>query len=258
MGDDRSHTVKSVQKRVIIATLALAVVVLLIGAPLVIDGDLRLNVAHRLHLAPGWNAEQIASADDGVTLVVLPLEPVEGMLKDRYRYKAQYLARPAGDDMVLSEIGSDRTLNLSLRDFDFVAADPDGAHVLFRGSNAQGTATAVLVDVAANSASTLPAGQTEPDLPGDWATPVWDKTTGRCDRFSVTGRYIACFNRADLASYLAGDWQIDIQVTGDFRRSKPAYRGAGFLPIVGWASDDSALYLQNEKGIWRVPRPADL
>jgi hypothetical protein len=258
MGDDRSHTVKSIQRRVIIATLSLAVIALLIGVPLVIDGDLRLNVAHRLHLAPGWDAERIASSDDGVTLVVLPLEPVDGMLKDRYRYKAQYLARPEGDGTLLSEIGTDRTLSIPLRDFDFIAADPDGAHVLFREGGAEGAATAVLVDVDTNTATTLPEGQTAPDLPGDWTTPVWEKTTGRCDRFSVTGRYIACFNRADLASYLAGDWQIDVQVTGDFRRSAPAYRGAGFLPIVGWASDDSALYLQNEKGIWRVPRPADL
>ena len=27
----------------------------------------------------------------------------------------------------------------------------------------------------------------------------------------------------------------------------------GSLPILGWAADESALYVQNETGVWRVP-----
>jgi len=258
VGDTRSHTVKTIQRRVVIGTLTLAALVLIIGVPLVIDGDLRLSIAHRLHLAPGWDAEQIATAEDGTTLVVLPLRPVDGMMKDRYRYKAQYLAAPSREGTELTDIDSGRTLSIPIAELDLIAADPDGAHVLFRGTTSDGTATSVLVDVETLTATTLPEGTTAPDLPGDWETPVWEKTTGRCDRFSVTGRYIACFNRAEAASYLAGDWQVDVQVFGDFSRTKPVYRGAGFLPVVGWAKDDTELYLYNEKGIWRVPVPDDL
>jgi hypothetical protein len=258
VADNRSHTVKTVQRRVVIGTLTLALIAAVIGIPLIVNGDLRLSVAHRLHLAPGWNAEQVAEGDDGVTLVVLPLKPITDTGRDTYRYKAQYLATPSGDGMVLTDIDSGRTLVVPLKDFDLISADPEGEHVLFRDEGSDGTEAAVLVDVAALTASTLPEGQAVPDLPGDWETPVWEKSAGRCDRFSVTGRYLACFNRAEAASYLAGDWQIDVQVYGDFQKSAEIYRGAGFLPIVGWANDDRALYFQNENGIWRADISDDI
>jgi hypothetical protein len=258
VADNRSHTVRSIQRRVVIGTLTLALISAIIGIPLITNGDLRLSVAHRLHLAPGWDAGRVAEGDHGVTLVVLPLKSITDTGRETYRYKAQYLAAPSTDGMVLTDIDSGRTLAIPLRGFDLISADPEGAHVLFRGEASDGSEAAVLVDVAALTASTLPEGQSTPDLPGDWETAVWEKTAGRCDRYSVTGRYLACFNRAEAASYLAGDWQIDVQVYGDFQKSAEVYRGAGFLPIVGWANDDSALYFQNEKGIWRVAISDDM
>jgi hypothetical protein len=259
VGENRSHTVATIQRRVIIACIILGILAVAIGAPLIINGDLRLNVAHRLHLAPGWNAEQIADGDSGETLVVVPLpHPLMETGRELYRYRALYLATPVGDGLELTEIDTGRALTIPVGEFDLVSADEEGEHVLFRGADPSGEDTAVLVDVAAATATVLPEGQTAPDMPGDWDTPVWEKTVGSCDRYSVSGKLLACFNRADAASYFAGDWQVDIQVYGDFERSEAVYRGTGFLPVLGWAHDDADIYVQNEKGIWRVPVPQDL
>ena len=249
--------VKTFQRRFVIGTVTLAVIIAIIATPLILSGDLRLDVAHRLHLAPGWEAEQIADGDDGMVLVVLPLPAVDGMVADRYRYKAQFLALPSDEGMRLTDIDSGHQLTIPLREIEHIAADAEGAHVLFRGPAGSGDETAVLVDVAALNATQLAPGTMTPDLPGDWEIPVWEKTTGPCDRFSVSGAYLACFNRPELATYLAGDWQIDVQVTGDFRRRVDLFRGNGFRPIVGWANDDTDIYLYNEQGIWRVPVPLD-
>ena len=259
MAENRSHTVASIQRRVILASIVIGVISLALGVPLIVNGDLRLDVAHRLHLAPGWEAEQIADGDAGETLVVVPLpHPLMETGRELYRYRALYLASPVADGLELTEIDTGRTLTIPIGEFTLIAADNDGTHVLFRGTDPSGKDTAVLVDVAAGRGTVLPDGQTTPDLPGDWETPVWEKTIGSCDRYSVSGKLLACFNRADAASYFAGDWQVDVQVYGDFERVEPVYRGAGFLPILGWAHDDADIYLQNEKGIWRVPVPNDL
>jgi hypothetical protein len=97
-----------------------------------------------------------------------------------------------------------------------------------------------------------------PDLPGDWQTPTWEKVTGSCDRISPERTYIACFNRPDAARYLAGDWQIDVQVYGEYGVSAPVYRGGGFLPILGFAHQDTWLYFQNETGVYRIEIPRSL
>lgn len=259
MGENRSHSVATIQRRVTVASVVIAIIALLIGTPLIVNGELRLDVAHRLHLAPGWDAEQIADGDAGETLIVVPLpHPLMETGRKVYRYRALYLASPVADGLELSEIDSSRTLNIPVREFDLIAADDEGTYVFFRGTDPSGADTAVLVDVAAATATVLPKGQTVPDRPGDWETPVWEKTVGSCDRYSVSGTLLACFNSADAASYFAGDWQVDVQVYGDFERTRAVYRGSGFLPVLGWAQDDTQLYLQNEKGIWRVPVPEDL
>jgi hypothetical protein len=48
---------------------------------------------------------------------------------------------------------------------------------------------------------------------------------------------------------------VDIQLYGDYQVVEPVYRGAGFLPMLGFAHQDTWIYLQNEKGIWRVEVP---
>ena len=254
-----SHFSRGLQRKFVMTLLVAIAVIVLIAVPLILSGDLRLSVAHQLGLAPGGDAEQLADEDDEVTLVVLPLGHYEGVGLERYRYKAQYVARPVEGGTQLSDIESRTNLTIPLQELNFIAADPEGAHVLFRGPAAgDGEETAILVDTTALTAEELPKGQDVPDLEGDWETPIWEKTRGLCDRYSPQWKFVGCFNRADAASYLAGDWQIDVQLYGVYGVEEPVYRGAGFLPILGWAHDDTWIYFQNERGIWRVEVPESL
>lgn len=251
-----SHFTQSIQRRVIWTLAIVAIVVLAVGIPLVVNDALRLDLAMRFDLVPGKNAEQIAGADDGAILVVVPIHSETSAGNNRTFYKAQFIGRPAGERTELTDIDSGTTLDIPLRQVDFIAADPAGEHLLLRGKKSE---RAVLVDIGALSAHQLPKGQSVPDLPGDWETAIWSTGAGLCDRYSPGRKYVACFNQADAASYLAGDWQIDIQLYGDFSSSKPVYRGRGFLlPMVGFAHDDTWVYFQGIDGIWRVEVPKDL
>jgi hypothetical protein len=240
--------------------LALAAIFLIVAIPLVLFDEMRLDVARELNLVPGRDAEQLADGDDGTVLIVLPLGEYTGVGRERYAYRAEFIARPGADGMVLTDIETDETIDVPLVSLDFVASDPDGAHVLLRGPDVADASreSAILITTGDHTVDVLPEGQLTPDLPGDWETETWAKTTGLCDRVSPHKKYVACFNRSDAASYLAGDWQLDVQLFGDFEIVEPVYRGIGFLPMVGFAHDDNWLYLQNETGIYRVEVPDSL
>lgn len=253
-----AHHVNHIQRRFVKTLLLIVAVVLVIAVPLVVSSELRLNVAHALNLAPGDEAEQLFDADDNATLVVLPLGDYDGTGLERYAYKAQFLARPLAEGTEVTDIETGRTLTIPQGDIDFIAADPDGQHVLFRGPDVNGEGeVSTLVTIADGSTEAIAKNEL-PDIPGDWEMPVWAKTVGLCDRYSPEGTYIACFTRAAGATYFAGDWQIDVQMYGDFQDSEPVYRGLGFLPILGWAHGDTWLYFQNERGIWRIEIPESL
>jgi hypothetical protein len=243
--------------RIIVGIVA---IFLIVAVPLVIFDDARLEMAREIGLVPGRDAEQLADGDDGALLIVLPLGDYNGVGRERYAYKAAYISRSAVGGTSLTDIETDETIDVPLTSVDFVASDPEGAHVLLRGPGAKnpGVVSAVLVTTADNSIVELPDGQLIPDLPGDWETETWQKTTGLCDRVSPHQKFVACFNRADAASYLAGDWQLDAQLFGDYEIVEPVYRGIGFLPMVGFAHNDTWVYLQNETGIYRVELPESL
>lgn len=254
-----SHFSRDLQRKVVRTLLVLAVLMSVVAVPLIIMDDLRLNVAQQLGIVPGRSAEQLADADDGATLVVLPLGNDSGVGQERYRYKAQFIARPVKNGMELTAIDIDKTAFIPLAEIQFIAADATGDNVLFRGpSSDTGEDVTVLVASQTMEVEPLPAGQPTPSIDGDWDTPVWAKTFGLCDRYSPEEKFVACFNRADAASYLAGDWQIDVQLFGDFQAVEPVYRGAGFLPVLGFAHQDQWIYFQNEKGIWKVEVPESL
>lgn len=256
---ESSHFSRDLQRKFVVILLAITAIIVILGVPLILFDHLRLDVAHQLGIAPGRDAEQLAGGDDGATLVVLPLGDYAGTGRELYRYKAQYIARPVNGGTELTDIDSERTLTIPLKEIDFIAADAEGEHVLFRGPATEGDKEiAILVNTAAATAKELPAGQDVPSVEGDWTTPVWEKTTGRCERYSSQGTFVACFNRADAANYLAGDWQIDVQLYGEYGVVEPVYRGAGFLPILGWAHNDTWIYFQNELGLWRIELPEDL
>lgn len=259
MSPSSIHT-QHIQRRVIRILLAIAALVALVGIPLMVFDEQRLEIAHRLGLAPGQNAELLADGDEEAVLIVVPLGEYSGVGRERYAYQAMYIARPTDAGMTLEAIESGATVDVPLVSLDVIAADSDGAHILFRGPLVDDSSAmrAIVLDTGSNAIEVLPEGQTEPDLPGDWQTQTWQKVTGTCDRVSPQETYIACFNRADAANYLAGDWQVDIQLYGEFEVSEPVYRGMGFLPILGFAHDDTWLYFQNETGIYRIEVPESL
>lgn len=248
------HHTQGVQKKVVRALLALTAIFLVVAIPLVVNDSLRLETAQRLNLAPGKEAERLADGDDGATLVIIPLaEDVTD--RERYRYAARFIAWPDDAGLRIADIENDRETIIPLVELDHIAATDDGSYVLFRGPDRSGTEQAVLLRSDDLTADVLPAADAIPEIEGDWETPTWAKTTGICDRFSPERKFVACFNRADAASYLAGDWQVDVQLFGDFRVVEPVYRGTGFLPVIGFANDDTWLYFQNETGIWRIEVP---
>jgi hypothetical protein len=254
-----SHFSHDLQRRVVRSLLAICAILVIVGVPLVVMDDIRLNVAHQLGLAPGRDAEKLADADDGATLVVLPWGDYSGIGQERYRYKAEFIARPVEGGTELTNIDTDAVLTIPLTSLDFIASDAEGKHALFRGPSVESRSeSAVLVDTEAMTAETLADGEATPAIEGDWETPTWAKTPGLCDRYSPEEKFVACFNRADAASYLAGDWQIDVQLYGDYQVVEPVYRGAGFLPMIGFAHHDTWIYLQNENGIWRIEIPESL
>ncbi|MGI8405698.1 MAG: hypothetical protein ACR2OE_13215 [Thermomicrobiales bacterium] len=234
-----------------IATV-IAVVGLIIAVPLIVFGQFRLDLAYRLGLAPGEGVEQIASAKDGVTLIVIPFKLPGDAARDPYRNRAQFLANATGTGTQLTNLSTGKKLPIQLKSLDFITATEDGTHVLMREGNPPGSSRSVLIDIATDAVTELPAGTTTPDLAGDWNTPVWQKTAAVCGPRSVTGVYIACFPSPAFAHYLAGDWQLDLQVYGDYRQKQEIFRGRGLLPSVGFNADDTVIYLQNEHGIWRA------
>lgn len=258
MSSDAHHT-RSIQRRIIIALLVITGLCLLVAVPLVIDDDLRLDLAHRTGLAPGEDAEQIADANDGATLIVLPLDFGDGGGRERYRYQAAFIGRPVDGGIELSQVETNDTMTLPITELEHVAANADGTTVLFRGPAIDGGGDqAIVLDTDGLTTETLDDPAATPEEEGDWEIPVWARVTGYCDRLSPGGTFVACFNRPDAASYLAGDWQVDVQVYGDYENTEPVYRGAGFLPFLGFAHDDSYLYFQNELGIWRIELPESL
>ncbi|HWV22815.1 MAG TPA: hypothetical protein VNZ58_01375 [Thermomicrobiales bacterium] len=252
----QSHHTRTIQRRVIWTLVVVFAIILAVGTPLVVNDDLRYDLAMRFELIPGKHAEHLADADDDAILVVLPIHGKTTSGNDRIFYRAQFIGRPDADGTKLTDIDSGTTVNIPIADVDFIAADPTGEHVLFRGKRSE---PAVMVDTRSLTAESLPPGQQEPDLPGDWETAIWDTGAGLCDRYSPGKKFVVCFQQASAASYFAGDWQIDIQLYGDYNVSEPVFRGKGFLlPMVGFANDDTWIYFQGIDGIWRVEVPHDL
>lgn len=259
MSSPSFHT-QHIQRRFIRILLAITAIVVLVGTPLLLMEDLRLDIAHQLGLAPGKAAERLADGDEGAVLVILPLGDYQGVGRERYAYEAAYIARPSDAGMTLTDIETDETIDLPLTELGFTAADSEGQNILFRGpaTGDGGSERAVLVNRANASVTTLPDPEATPDIPGDWETETWEKVTGTCDRVSPNERFIACFNRAEVINYFAGDWQVDVQVFGEFKVSEPVYRGTGFWPILGFAHNDEWLYFQNDTGIYRIELPPSL
>lgn len=255
--DSRSHLNKSAQRRFFQGLLIGSVLLIAMAVPLIVNPQLRLDLAHQFNLAPGEDIEQIAGPDDGIALIVAPIETERERNRPQYRFRAVYLSRETSNGVELTGIDSGTSQTIPLDSLDFIAASPDASHLLFRDTEGS-TTGAILIEVATGAVTPLASADSMPELPGNWNEPVWGRTMGECDGFSPNARYIACFKNPALASYLAGDWELQVRVYGDADRVATVYRGMGFRPFIGWSGDDRWLYFQNERGIWRAEIRPDM
>lgn len=255
--DSRSHLNRSAQRRFFRGLVVAVVLLVTLAVPLIVNPQLRLDLAHRFELAPGEDIEQIAGPDEGVALIVAPIEIERERNLPQYRFRAVYLSRETSEGVELTAIDSGAAQSIPLDSLDFIAASRDASHLLLRDTEGSDTG-AVLIEVATGVVTPLASVGSVPEIPGNWDEPVWTTTIGECDGFSPDAQYIACFQNPKLASYLAGDWELQVRVYGDADRVAALYRGMGFRPYVGWSGDDRWLYFQNERGIWRVEVRSDM
>ncbi|MDQ4044302.1 MAG: hypothetical protein M3173_02485, partial [Chloroflexota bacterium] len=183
----------------------------------------------------------------GATMIVLPITyELESTGRQERRFLAAYITRPTDTGIQLEPINEGEPFTIPLEGYDLVSSSPDGTEMYVRGEE-----TAVLVDVTENRViEVLPAGEA-PEVGWDWRTATWEITGGICDRISNTQRWIGCFERPVLASYLAGDWHLSIHRYGGSEEEHDVVRGLGFRPLLGFSADDEWIYLYNENGIRR-------
>lgn len=253
------HHHQTLQRRVWIAVGVVVALVLLIGVPLVVLDDERLDLALQLGLVPGKNADHLSDADDGALLIVVPLDNGDTSATSPWLYRAQFIAWPHVEGNELENLNTHQRVLIPLATIDFTSNNSDGSLILMRGTLAHsGEDAAFTVEPDTMTVSQLPAVDSVPDSPGDWDVPYWEKTAGMCNRPSEEKKFVGCFTRASGASYLAGDWQLDLQIWGNFETVHPLFRGQGFLPWMGFAENDTVVYLQNERGIVRIDVPEDV
>lgn len=246
----------SLQRKILWTLLGLLAVFLFVAVPLTVDNNLRLKAAIQLGIAPGKDAEKIADGNDGALLIVIPLDSGAESSPTPWLYRAQFIAWPNADGNTLENLETGENIQLPLAEITFTAANSDGSLILLRGTMADGSGDAAFtISPVSMDLTKLASADAVPDSPGDWATATWEKTKGMCNRPSPNKRLVGCFDRSGTASYLAGDWQLDLLVWGNYELQYPIMRGMGFLPWMGFAHDDSVVYLQNELGIWRIDVP---
>jgi hypothetical protein len=258
-GDSRSHLDRSTQRRFRVIVLTCAAIAALILTPLVLNDQLRLDTAHRLNLAPGKDVERVATADDDLRLIVVPIQAVNEARRSEIRFRAAFLAREGPDGVELEFIDSGERIALGLEAYDFYSASDDGNFVLFQDTRNPDAIQGELIDLSTGDVTAMPAESPYPtDIPGDWERGAWETPMGRCEGFSPHAKFIACFKNPALSTFLAGDWELQVRVYGSAQDAIAIYRGIGILPLVGWSNDDSRVYFQNEEGIWMSPVSLDM
>lgn len=250
------HQHKRLQRRVMIITAIVVALVLIIGVPLVVLNDERYQLAQDLELVPGKDAVRLTDEDDGALLIVVPLDSNDPYSATNWLYRAQFIAWPNIRGNELEHLETDERVQIPLGTIDFTSSNDDGSLLLMRGSLADsGEEAAFTIEPGTMTVTQLSNAQAVPDAPGDWEMPLWQKTDGLCSRVSEQRRFVGCFTRSAGASYLAGDWQLDLQVYSDYEILHPLYRGQGFVPWMGFAENDTVVYLQNELGIVKLEVP---
>jgi len=247
-----SHHYKREQRRARIIALIAAAVLLAIAVPLFAMPRLRLDVAETLGVVPNHDREELLSGASGLELVVLVEEiPVEFTLPIQ-EYTAVYVAERTSDGVVLHDLNINRNISVPLQRYDYISAAADRSSILLVDEQAR-PARAVLVTIASGEVRELPPGETDPGIPGDWTADIFAGTAG-CNAVSPDGNWVAC---ATGAPRVFGDWDLYIHPAGQSKDKTYLMNGLGSTPILGWAADESALYLQNEEGVIKIPLDLD-
>ncbi len=233
----------------------MATVVVLLGTPLLLAPGWRLAVGQGLQFVPGQEAERLFGPGEPVELVVLIEEvPVPGSLPSK-RYTAAYIAERDPDGIRLHDLAADSVLRLPISDYDRIAAAADRSALLFVEGADTARQRRVLVTVASGEVRELSPDERELSIPGSWSA---DIPFGAIDCGGVSPRstWVACVRTGTgFSPYLFGGWELQAHRYGDPDERVRLYRGRGTHPIVGWAGDESALYFQNEFGLWRASVP---
>lgn len=228
-----------------IVIIVVALVAFFYSAP-----KLRLSLAQQLHIVPGRDATKVASSDDARLIVITV--PVQGELSGtRYRQEARYLLH-FGPPMTVTDLRDGHTFKMPLSGFPTITINSDRSTLLFTVS--QGTSkTYATLDMKTDSATKTNG---KPD--GTWTEDVYN-SHGACPGASPHDKYTVCLFKGGLSNtrYLFGDWEADVRQYGTTTGDLAAYRGRGLLPIVGFAPNDSALYIYGEYDIWKLPIPAN-
>ncbi len=250
------HHHRTLQRRVMIIVGSLALLAILVATPLIVNNDLRYDLALQTNLVPGKDAEVIADSADGALLIVIPLNNGDASDTNPWLYRAQFIAWPNEQGNELENLETGERVLVPLKTIDFTSANGDGTLMLMRGEHTDsGDMAAFTIEPESMAVDQLDSADAVPDVPGEWETPTWEKTYGFCHRPSPNKRLVGCFLRADAASYLAGDWQLSVQYWGEYEEIEAIYRGRGFVPWMGFVHNDTVIYLQNEISIVRVEVP---
>jgi hypothetical protein len=243
----RSHLYGGSQRKVKIGAVVVALVIALVAIPLMTNPELRLDVFRKAGLVTKGEGELIAGEDSGATLIVIPTShAIEGTGRPQLRFLAAFITWPEADGMRLQPLNGGEDLDIPLTSYDLVSASPDGSEMYMSGPEGS-----VVVDVPAVRVLETLASDEKPNVGWDWQTATWQQQTFICDRVSNTATWIGCFQRPTLSSYLAGDWQLNLERYGASREKHEVMRGLGFQPIIGFTADDAWLYVYNEHGIRR-------
>jgi len=248
----QAHHYGREQRRAKAIAVSVLVIVVIVGGAFVLLPDERLELGIRLGLVPGEDAEKLYDGDDPVELIVLVTEVPVQLTLPELRYEAVYIAERTGNEVILRDLNRSTEVVVPLAHYDFISTSFDRSAILFVDQTSGPEPKAVLVTAATGQVQELPLGQTDPGIPGSWDEDIGG-TTFQCDGVSPSATWIACISHGRAVSrFIFGSWELQVSPYGDSRSKKSLYRGGGSDPIAGWTADDRWIYVQNEKGLYRV------
>jgi hypothetical protein len=252
----QAHHYGKEQRRAKYIAIAIFAILVVVGGIAVSFPDERLEVGQRLGLVPGESADKLYDGDDPVELIVLVTEVPVPLTQAERRYEAVYIAERTGAEVILHDVNRSTDVVVPLAHYDLISTSSDQSAILLIDQTSRPEPQAVLVTIATGQAEPLPPGQTDPGIPGSWDEDIGG-TTFTCDGVSPNATWIACISHGQAVSrFIFGSWEMQISPYGNSKTKKRLYRGGGSDPVAGWSADEQWIYVQNEKGLYRIKVPA--